>query len=235
MKWFLAVARPAHSADLPIGHTSKFLTCAMTACYFAMRQNALLVRKDQNIHEEADATIWDQAARYIWHKLCYGRKQCMCCAVEGEEKKLTGRIEKIQLESEAKPATKGGKSRSVPIAKKTAVSADTRQSKHAAKRNFPAPNLQMVQHAFQMLDPTGSGMLNPHALREVYLQPKRAKSCLEPIYERPGRQYTSKGKLNPNLAHYKPCSTNCIIWMSLWSLMIQSPAVSTVSKIFTKP
>ena len=44
------------------------------------------------------------------------------------------------------------------------------QSRKGGKPAFPAPSLEMVQQAFQMLDPTGSGILNPIALREVITQ-----------------------------------------------------------------
>jgi hypothetical protein len=37
------------------------------------------------------------------------------------------------------------------------------------KPAFPAPTLAMVQQAFQMLDPTGSGILNPYAIADVIL------------------------------------------------------------------
>jgi len=36
-----------------------------------------------------------------------------------------------------------------------------------SKATFPAPTLAMVQQAFQMLDPTGSGTLNPYAIADV--------------------------------------------------------------------
>lgn len=37
----------------------------------------------------------------------------------------------------------------------------------SSKPPFPAPTLAMVQQAFQMLDPTGSGTLNPYAIADV--------------------------------------------------------------------
>ena len=78
--------------------------------------------------------------------------------------------------SSAKPSTehatraRGERLSSPPIAidardSKGASRSKTR--KKSSKLSFPAPSIEMVKQAFNMLDPTGSGAVNPYALREV--------------------------------------------------------------------
>ena len=47
--------------------------------------------------------------------------------------------------------------------------AKSKARKRTSKPAFPAPSMVMVKQAFDMLDPTGSGAVNPYALRDVGL------------------------------------------------------------------
>ena len=89
-------------------------------------------------------------------------------AAENEEKQLRGKIKKLDL-AEGGIGEGDGKSRAVKINNRSAGQVSSIQSRKGVKAAFPAPSLDIVQQAFQMLDPTGSGTLNPVALREVML------------------------------------------------------------------
>lgn len=58
--------------------------------------------------------------------------------------------------------------------------AKSKTRKKASKPSFPAPTLAMVQQAFNMLDPHGSGAVNPYALREVMPPLHFSPSSLSP-------------------------------------------------------
>ncbi len=85
---------------------------------------------------------------------------------ENEETQLRGKIKGIDL-AEGENGVADGKSKAVKIKSRSAAKGSTSQSRVGGKPAFPAPSLELVQQAFQMLDPTGSGTLNPIALREV--------------------------------------------------------------------
>lgn len=90
----------------------------------------------------------------------------MRLTAEREERQLRGRIEEIDIA--ASDRQKGEcKSKAVKIQSNSKGS--ERQGRKLLKPVFPPPSLEMVHQAFQMLDPTGAGVLNPIALREASL------------------------------------------------------------------
>lgn len=107
----------------------------------------------------------------IWWVTHQGR-----VGAENEEKKLRGRIKKLEIATDPDTGQSDSKSKAVMISSRSAGTSSNRQGRKPARGAFPAPSLEMVQQAFQMLDPTGSGVLNPLALREVALVPALGSS-----------------------------------------------------------
>ena len=89
-------------------------------------------------------------------------------AAEKEEKKLRGRIQQLDIAPEQMREKEDNKSKAVKINNRSVAKAADKQSRKSSNQAFPAPSVELVQQAFLMLDPTGSGTLNPYALKEVF-------------------------------------------------------------------
>lgn len=85
------------------------------------------------------------------------------------EHKIRGKIEDLEIDPDSKLGKQDTGSKAVNIRSKSAHQASVQQARRLGRPPFPSPSLEMVQQAFLMLDPTGSGFINPLALREVIL------------------------------------------------------------------